>query len=80
MKKKCHSIKYNSENKTWMVMSNLGTPQVVEVYLTKADAYNYVRKIQENKLDEDFSTSYLSRIKKNISNSLVSRYGRHVAN
>jgi hypothetical protein len=73
-------IKHNSENKTWMVMSNRGVAKVVKVFSTKADAYNYVRIIQENKSDPNLYGNYLSQLKRTIPKTLVSRYGRHVAN
>lgn len=75
-----YAIKYNSEKKTWMVMSNLGVDQVVKVFPTKADAYNYVITIQENKLDPNLYGNYSTQLKRIIPKTLVSRYGRHVAN
>ena len=73
-------IKHNSVNKTWMVMSNMGVAKVVKVFPTKADAYNYVITIQENKLDPNLYGNYSLQLKRIIPMTLVSRYGRHVAN
>jgi len=73
-------IKHNSVNKTWMVMSNMGVAKVVKVFPTKADAYNYVITIQENKLDPNLYGNYSTQLKRIIPKTLVSRYGRHVAN
>lgn len=63
-----------------MVMSNMGVAKVVKVFSTKSDAYNYARIIQENKLGPNLHGNYLSQLKRIIPKTLVSRYGRHVAN
>lgn len=75
-----YSIKFNTENKTWMVITNLGVGQIIGLYSTKAEAYNYVSQLQENKLDKDLFGNYSSQLKKIIPKTLIARYGRHVAN
>ena len=75
-----YSIKFNTENKTWMVMTNLGIGQIIGLYSAKADAYNYVSQLQENKLDKNSFGNYSSQLKKIIPKTLISLYGRHVAN
>ncbi len=75
-----YSIRFNTENKTWMVMTNLGIGQIISFYSAKADAYNYVSQLQASKLDKNSFGNYSSQLKKIIPKTLIARYGRHVAN